>query len=162
MARYVLDSNIYIEMKNGPYGFDIAPRFWKWIDREAAEGILYSPEAVCRELSSYDDDLALWTRARAGTPLFIEPDEETQRRYREVADYVESRYPPHRVAEFLSGADPWVIAQAWRDGSYVVTHESRVDQGSKKPKIPNICEHFGVEYTKIYDLIRLRGFSLGN
>jgi hypothetical protein len=110
MARYCLDSNIYIEMKNGPYGFDIAPAFWGWIEREAGTGVLYSPGAVYRELVSYDDELSSWIRSRAGAPLFAEPDQDAQERYREVCDYAAAQYPPLKAAVFLSGADPWVIA----------------------------------------------------
>lgn len=162
MARYCLDSNIYIEMKNGPYGFDIAPAFWAWLEREAEAGILYSPEAVCRELLSYKDDLAEWVRLRAASRLFAgPPDREAQELYREVIDYAQSHYPPHKAAEFLEGADPWVIAQARRDGSIVVTHEARVDASSTKPKIPNICERFRVEYIKLYELLRIRGARFG-
>jgi hypothetical protein len=162
MARYCLDSNIYIEMKNGPYGFDIAPAFWAWLEREAEAGNIYSPEAVCRELLSYKDELADWVRTHEKSPLFAEaPDREAQELYREVVDFVQSNYPTHKAAEFLAGADPWVIAQARRDRSVVVTHEARVVASSTKPKIPNICERFGVEYVKLYDLLRLRGARFG-
>jgi hypothetical protein len=53
MERFVLDSNVFIEMKNGPYGFEIAPRFWEWIDREGEAGVLYSSSKVYREISNY-------------------------------------------------------------------------------------------------------------
>jgi Domain of unknown function (DUF4411) len=160
MERFVLDSNVFIEMKNGPYGFEIAPRFWEWIEREAEAGILYSSSKVYRELSDYHDELAVWVKARAESKLFIEPDVETQVRYRDIADYAETAFPPHRVSKFLEGADPWVIAQAWRDGTTVITQEGHVDASSRKPKIPNICEHFGVEYMNLYQLVRLRNLRL--
>ena len=70
-------------------------------------------------------------------------------------------YPSHQASAFLGGADPWVIAQALCDGSTVVTHESHAGPGSKKVKIPNVCEAFGVRYIKIYDLLRIRGARLG-
>lgn len=162
MERYCLDSNIYIEMKNGPYGFDIAPGFWIWLEHEAESGTLYSPEAVCRELLSYKDELAEWVRNRQTTSLFTAPpDREVQQRFREVADFVQAHYPHHKVIEFLAGADPWVIAQAWHDGSVVVTHEAHVDTKSKKPKIPNLCDQFGIKYIKLYDLLRSRKAKFG-
>jgi hypothetical protein len=42
----------------------------------------------------------------------------------------------------------------------VITQEGRVDPSSKKPKIPNICERFGVKYLNVYQLIRMRGLRL--
>ena len=43
MPEYWLDSNIFIEGKKGPYGFDIAPRFWVLID-ELVAGSRYVSE----------------------------------------------------------------------------------------------------------------------
>lgn len=30
---YLIDANVLIEAKNRYYAFDIAPGFWKWLDR---------------------------------------------------------------------------------------------------------------------------------
>jgi len=160
MDRCVLDSNIYIEMKNGPYGFDIVPGFWAWIEREAEAGTLYSPRAVYEEISRGDDDLAAWFKARSSTHLFVQPDAEVQAAYRRIADRVVADYEPHQASDFLSGADPWVIAQAQGDGAIVVTHEHRGGQGVKRVLIPNLCDIFGLRYIKIYDLLRARNFRL--
>jgi len=161
MERFVLDSNVYIEMKNGPYGFDIVPVFWSWLDGEAETGILSSPRAVYEEITAGDDDLAAWFKARAASPLFVQPDANVQDAYRRIADRIVADYEPHQAREFLSVADPWVIAQAMAEGSIVVTHEKRTGPGAKQPKIPNVCDLFGLRSTKIYDLLRARGFRAG-
>ena len=40
MQRFCLDSNVFIQAKNGPYGFDIVPAFWEFLDKKAEEGII--------------------------------------------------------------------------------------------------------------------------
>jgi hypothetical protein len=161
MAGFVLDSNVYIEMKNGPYGFDTFPVFWTWIDQEAAAGTISSPRAVYEEIAKGDDELAAWFKERSTAPLFAQPRAETQAALRRVGDWVVANYEPHQAAEFLAGADPWVIAHAMAGGSVVVTHEKRTGPGAKQPKIPNVCDVFGVGAIKIYDLLRIRGFRAG-
>ncbi|MCB0596496.1 MAG: DUF4411 family protein [Lewinellaceae bacterium] len=59
--------------------------------------------------------------------------------------------------DFLSGADPWVIAQAKVEGAKVITMEKLVGSESKKVKIPNICIEFDVEWLSTYQLLRALG-----
>jgi hypothetical protein len=47
---YLLDANVFIEAKNGYYGFDFAPAFWDWLDHEHSNGNLFSIEKVRDEL----------------------------------------------------------------------------------------------------------------
>ena len=39
----------------------------------------------------------------------------------------------------------------------VVTGEQLVDPSSKKPKIPNVCKQFGVDYIGPYEMLRQLG-----
>ena len=113
MAEYWLDSNTFIEAKNGPYGFDIAPGFWVLLDQKADEGVILSTTLVYNELvADPEDELADWVKERRASGLFVDPDEAVQDVFREIAEYVNSYYEQNQAAEFLSGADPWVIAHA--------------------------------------------------
>ena len=160
MARYCVDTNVFIEAKNGPYGFDIAPGFWDWVDSMVSTSSLYSPRAVYDELAEGNDYLAEWIKKRKNSGMFADPDEETQIRFKNVANYVSSNYADPHVATFLSGADPWVISQALADNSVVVTKETAVNLNSKKVKIPNICHHFGVSCINTYTMLRESGAVL--
>ena len=55
---YWLDANVFIQAKNGPYAFDIAPSFWNWLVSMADQGIFKSPTQVYGELANGTDDLA--------------------------------------------------------------------------------------------------------
>ena len=154
MRRYCLDTNVFIQAKNGPYGFDIVPAFWDWIDQQVASGIIYSSTTVYSELEDGDDELASWVRERRESGLFAEPDTIVQQRFREIAEYVESTYPRHESQEFLAKADPWIVAHGKAEGSVAVTHEILVPANSSRVKIPNVCVHFGVEYINPYVMLR--------
>jgi len=154
MADYCLDSNVFIVAKNGPYGMDFAPGFWEWLDVEYEAGNIISSIMVYNELSDGDDELSDWVHARRETGFFVQPDEEVQALFTQIADYVNATYLPEEAEKFLDGADPWIIAQAIASGTKVVTHESRVGANSTKVKIPNVADHFGVECIGPYQLLR--------
>jgi hypothetical protein len=154
MAQYWLDSNVFIEAKDGPYSFDILPDFWVWLEQQAVTGIICSSSTVYEELLAGNDDLAAWVRARKDCGLFILPDQSVQTKFTEIADYVKRRYDDANSALFLERADPWVIAHASCDGGTVITHESHVPENSRKAKIPNVCNQFRVKWANTYGMLR--------
>jgi len=154
MQKYCLDTNVLIQAKNGPYGFDIAPSFWELIDQKIEEKIISTSILVYKELTDGTDELAKWIRDRRESGCFIEPDKDVQYKLGAIADYVNENHPQHEAAEFLSGADPWVIALAKTTNAIVVTQERLVSSESKKVKIPNICKKFGVLYIDTYQMLR--------
>ena len=54
MADYWLDADSLIQTKNGPYGFDIAPSFWSFIEQKMNEGTVSSCSMVFEELENGD------------------------------------------------------------------------------------------------------------
>ena len=56
MPDYWLDSDSLIQTKNGPYGFDIAPTFWNFIEQKMNEGVIASSIMVYGELENGDED----------------------------------------------------------------------------------------------------------
>ena len=162
MVDYWLDSSVFIEGLKGPYGFDLAPRFWIVLDEMAGEGLLACPKMVYDELSDGQDDLADWAKNRKETSLFAGIDAVVQARFRKVCAYVIGRYPDNQSRRrFLDRADPWVIAHAIANGGAAVTHERRNPDGSAKVKIPNVCENFGVRCIDVYRMLRDRGVTWG-
>ena len=160
MPDFWLDTDSFITPKNGPYGFDIAPGFWSFLEQKVNEGIIASSRLVYEELhNGAEDELRKWAEARKDSGLFVEPDSDVQAAFRKIADYVEDNYPPHQATEFLKGADPWIIAHAKAHGGRVVTFE-RAAPHSKKPKIPVISDEFGVKAMNIYEVLRELGCKL--
>lgn len=62
MKRHCLDANVLIQAKNGPYGFDIVPAFWNWLDQQVSNQTIFSSIMVYKELSEGNDDLAVWVK----------------------------------------------------------------------------------------------------
>jgi len=160
MNPFCLDSNVFIQAKNGPYGFDIAPGFWEFLDQQISKGTIFSSIEVYEELVAGNDVLADWIKVRKHSGGFIDSDADVQSTYREIADFVSKVYADHQVSLFLEKADPWVIALAKVGNAIVVTQETLIIGPHQKIKIPNICKEFGVEYMDTYQMMRILKASL--
>ena len=180
MPEYWIDTDVFIQAKNGPYAFDVTPEFWALLDSMNEAGRVASSSLVYRELQRVKDDLAEWARERRATAedaqltlgpewarerratsMFVEPDPDTQMAFQEVAQHVSERYDPNQAAMFLAAADPWLIAHAMASGGKVVTQETRAGENSKRVKIPNVCDAFGVESLNMDDMLRELGATIG-
>ena len=153
---------MFIEGKKGPYGFDIAPRFWELIDEMIEGGRISCPTRVLRELLDGQDDLSAWARERRNSGLFIEADPAVQEATAQVIQLVATHYPDNQARRrFLDRADPWVIAHARVDGGTVVTSETRVPDNSLQVKIPNVCDQLPVQVRSInvYQMLRELGVA---
>ena len=162
MPKFWIDASVLIQAKNGPYGFDIVPGFWTFMDRMSAAEAMSSTTLVYDELvQDSEDELAEWAKERRGSPLFTEPDEDVQRALADIALHVVENYESNQAAQFLRKADAWLIAHAVAHGGKVATQETRVDTTSKKVKIPNVCDAFGIEAVNMYQMMRELGASIG-
>ena len=151
---YLLDANTYIEAKNRYYQIGFCPAYWQWLEQQFQLGMLGSVSTVYDELARKGDELSDWVHNHRHHFHDISA-EEIQLQMAEVAQYVADlpNKDERSIANFLSGADPWLIARASIYGETIVTHESLVDNASKKVKIPNICAHFGVPHINTFELL---------
>ena len=94
--------------------------------------------------------------------FFAEPDIPVQENLRKIVTYImqEKRFAEHHCYAFLEKADPWLIATAMTGDYTVVTHEKKDGPGSRKVKIPAICEEFEVPYLSIFELMRIKRVEL--
>lgn len=153
--KHLLDANTLIEAKNRYYGMTFCPAFWQWLLLQNQALELASITSVMDEIAKGKDELAEWT---ANNPAFFHAisDEQTQAAYIDVAAHVAQLSPnmkPGALEEFLSGADPWLIAKAMCTGATVVTHEVLNLEVKRKFIIPNVCKHFQVPYMNTFELL---------
>jgi len=161
MARFWLDANVFIRpQREGFYGLRLAPSFWRLIEDRSALGTLASPRQVFVELANFMDELSAWANERRDSGLFVDPSQEDQENLTKVADYVNQNYPGRKAAEFLGGADPWVIAHAITDAGIIVSFESRVSIDSQTPKVPNVAQAFHIETITLYRMLQLLNTSI--
>lgn len=159
---YWLDTSALIESKKRWYRFDVVPGFWSFIDAKVNEGVICSPVAVYEELIlRTDDDLAAWAKQRKGMPFFQDPNEAVQDFIGDVADHVKTYGPVKAADDFLDGADPWMVAYARIHGGTVITLEAGAVPGrTPKVKLPIVCEHFGVEWDSLFEMLDQLGMRL--
>ncbi|NRR34330.1 DUF4411 family protein [Oxalobacteraceae bacterium] len=153
--KYLLDSNTLIEAKNRYYSMTVCPAYWLWLIQKNQSHDVASITSVSKELREGKDELAEW--AIANPEIFLEvDDDETQINFGEVANLVFGKAATMKtgaVEEFLSGADPWLIAKAMTTKATVVTHEAFHADVKRKFLIPNICRHFGVSWINTFEML---------
>ena len=157
--RFCLDTNSLITAKDQYYGFDVVPQFWDWLEVQVRGGIVYSPLAVYKEWMGGSDQLKEWVKILRTKGLRTQPSNGVQQKLGIVVQHVSASYAEHNAEHFLAKADPWAIAQAWHDGSYLVTHEKLVGEGAKRVMIPNVCRDIcpAVKCIKTPDMLGLLG-----
>jgi hypothetical protein len=147
---YSLDTSSLIAAFHEWYPIKNFPVLWHKIEELIKDGRLKMLEAVFKE-AMRDLEIEEWCDQRELEQyLQLEVDDAVETEF----DEVQLRFP--RLVNTRTGksaADPWVIALAMATPNcVVVTQESH---GSKrKPKIPDVCDHFEVEYIRMVDLIK--------
>jgi len=133
---------------------DIFVSLWDKLDAEIRASSIVCPDEVYRELERRDDPLFRWVKDRKDA-LFV-PLERTLQAHVATIGGVFPYYTAGDSDD--NAADPWVVALAMERGLTVVTQETR--QGSLDfPKIPRVCDRFGVRYVNTFDYMRAKGWT---
>jgi hypothetical protein len=87
--------------------------------------------------------------------MFVPLDEDIQRATQEILDQF-----PRLVGTMKdrNRADPFVIALAKVKVAIVVTGEKNVGTRDR-PRIPIVCDHFGISHRTMLELIREKGWT---
>ena len=141
MSVYWIDAGVLISAKNGLYAMELVQKFWTFIEAHLTAGTIRMPKMCFDEVTDGNDELARWCKQRRNIGYFCckSSGRDVQDRYGAVAEYVARNHKPHAAADFLKGADGWVIAHALATSGYVVTEELR-NQYKSKVKIPIVAK----------------------
>ncbi|WP_213573258.1 DUF4411 family protein [Rhodococcus sp. USK13] len=152
MDTYLVDTNVIVLMKRYTPR-DLHPSLWQAVEALVSDGRLMIPREVLEELDRVEDELAPWAKRMDG---FV--DEPTLEDIQIVAD-ISAAHPGWVVGQ-QNGADPWVVAQAYRLGSVIVTDERAKgpNTADKNLKIPNVAAKYNVECINMNDLGRREGW----
>jgi hypothetical protein len=127
----------------------------EWIVGLIQDGKLIVSRSVFDELQVGGDDLFAWVRGHRATCV-QEDNEAIQNQVIAI-----QRDWPDGGTDFgrrLRGADLFVIGHAVCAQGQVVSHES--DAGNlRDPRIPDACNHLGIECLSIMDVLEKEGFS---
>jgi hypothetical protein len=152
---YLLDANTFIEAKGRYYGMTICPAYWEWLLKAHEKEEIGSIEMVKTELANGNDELAQWVKSNS--QIFVsEEAQEIQECFGAsvapaVSGMIHMKDGTH--AEFMSGADPWLIATAMATGATIVTQEVYKSDIKKKIHIPNVCSLLGVPYMNTFEML---------
>ena len=152
---YVVDSNTFRVLGNYyPARF---PSLWEQLNALVAEGRWSSVREARKELDlqNVSEHVDQW--AESVKRIFVPP---STHDLEKVAEILAVRHFQQLIGEKqrLRGwpvADPFIVARAMTSGGCVVTEEEWKKNGAK---IPNVCEHFGVDWTSLEGLMDREGW----
>jgi hypothetical protein len=147
-----MDSSSLIEGWNTLYPPDSFPGLWARIEALIAAGEIVSSAEVMKEIERKDDLLLAWCKPRAS--MFLPLSAEIQR----TASSILANLP--KLVDARTGksmADPFVVATAKVTSTKLVTQE-RPTGRAHRPKIPEACEHAGVAWLNLLDVIKVEGW----
>lgn len=148
---YFLDANVFIQAKNLHCGL-VCPAFWDWLDRENANGKVFSIQRVSDELQEGGDELADWATQRPA--FFLEPKIDLPPALRAVSTWATSQgYEMAAVNTFLQVADYYLVGQAVAQKHIIVTHEI-ASTSIRKIKIPDACIGLGIRCLTPFEMLR--------
>lgn len=153
-VRFCLDTNVFIEAWTKHYAPNLAPTYWEQLDALAREGMIFSPIEVRREIEVIDDELWDWVRNR--DYLFRDISDPIQENVRQILAAYPTLVDNTRQRSI---ADPWVIATAMAETAIVVTKEVGVGLGSRRLKIPDVCDALGIACINEFEFIRQVGIT---
>ena len=144
------------------YPFDVFPSFWTKLINLSENDKILSIDKVKKELcdTSSPDDLSIWCNDQIGEGFFVDTTSCIDI-YADIAKWTigSTQYTQNAKDEFLQTdlADPWLIAYALKNNCKIVTYESSDPYAKRKIKIPEPCNHFGVECTTPVQMMRELG-----
>ncbi|RMZ60404.1 DUF4411 family protein [Chryseobacterium nematophagum] len=162
MKKYLLDSNILIQAHRMHYPFDVFPSFWSKLINLSENNFILSIDKVKKEICeiSNPDNLSNWCMNDIRDTFFVDTSSCVDA-YSQIAIWanVNTQYTQNAKDEFLQTdlADPWLIAYALKNNCKIVTYENSDPYAKRKIKIPEPCNHFGVEFTTPIQMMRELG-----
>lgn len=158
MTCYLLDADVLIQAKNGAYGFDIVPGFWRWIEAAHASGRVFVVRKVADEIEAGADELATWMSNQPAS-FKIATDSGDAGSLGAVSAWAtaSTTYRQSAIATFLAAGDYYLVAQAHARGYTVVTHEVPAPQSKTRIKIPDACNALTVPWMSLFEMLRTEG-----
>lgn len=165
---YLVDANTLITPYQQYYPFDLFPNFWRFIKNEICKKNIVILDKVYNELVKGGDDLSNWLKNIRELKKIGYANEKIIGKYQKVINYIsESEYYNQKALDKWSDneiADPWLIACASVFNYTIITFESPNSNlkanKSSNPKIPDVCDHFGVKCENLFYMMRNLSFKI--
>ena len=142
----------------GNYYPDRFPSFWEMFNDFVEVGRILSVREVLNELELQSTKAHLDQWVRKNKRMFLSPGPEETEFISAIFEVGHFRQLVS-VENLLKGrpvADPFVVAAAKAHGACTVTEESMREHAAK---IPNVCDHFGIEWTNVEGFMEREGWT---
>ncbi|MBQ6344096.1 MAG: DUF4411 family protein [Anaerolineaceae bacterium] len=166
---FLIDSNTLITPYRQYYPFDFAVSFWNQMKFHIENGNIVILDLVRDEILCGEDQLSQWLEAIKIKKYIDHREEDILRKYAEVMQYVNSCgfYNDTAFTMWANDkvADPWLVSVAQVRNLSLVTQETNTyvlnkSNPTKRIRIPDVANHFGVKVISLFDMMRLLSFSL--
>lgn len=157
--RYSIDTNVIVSfLGDGDaelYPVDVFGPQWDFLEAAFKDGRVVAAKRVATELRKWErlDRVKVWVRDHRYVFRDIESSAQLV-----AAKEIVNRYPAYGLDMNRLG-DLEVMALAKARGLTVVSLESQKQHRLDRPKIPNVCAEFGIEYLGFHDFLRADGFA---
>jgi hypothetical protein len=134
------------------------PSFWSDLGDLVSQGRVVSVREVLKELERWEIKSHLQEWVKANRAIFMLPTQEETLFVSKIFSVPHFQQLLSRK-QMLTGAplaDPFVIASAKVRKGCVVTEETKRPNAAK---IPNVCEHFGIDYTNLEGFMEREGWT---
>ena len=146
---FCLDTSAFLDAWERWYPQDVFPGVWEEMDTLIELGTVVAPEDVLHEMQKKSDGVYQW--AKTHRERFLPLADEIQISLRTIMGTFPDNFVDPRKGR--SGADPIVVATAMAGGHTVVTGE-RPSGNRKKPKIPDVCQHYNIRCCNFMEMLR--------
>lgn len=155
--RFLIDSNVFIEAKYFHYNFNYCRIFWDFILDLHSKGLVYSINAVRKELTIKDDELSDWVKNEVPSGFF--EDENTSfNSYAQLMTWSQS-LDVHEKAKIdfadITKADAFLIAHAMSHNMSIITHEAEKPGAKRRILIPNAAKAQGVKTITLFEFLAI-------
>jgi hypothetical protein len=160
-AEYALDTNVVVSFLGNSdsehYPMDVFKPQWDFLEAAMKDGRVIAPRVVEAELEKWQQTVTQmkpWLDEHKYLFRDIESDEQLA-----CAKQIVNAYPAYASSTNYLG-DLEVMALAKARSLTVISLEQRATQHSdRRPKIPNICEEFGITWVNLAGFLRAEGFA---
>jgi hypothetical protein len=156
---FIIDANVLITPYNAYYSFEFAPVFWEKMAQHIELKNILILDKVFDEIVAKEDLLSAWIKKIRGLEQISHKKSQIIENYGNIIKHIENSGFYNSIAlndwSKETKADPWIIATAMTYNYTVITFEDfnhglHINQPSKNPKIPNICQHFSIKWANLF------------
>jgi hypothetical protein len=159
--KYSIDTNVVVSfLGDGDhelYPVDVFGPQWEFLEAALKGGRVVAAKRVATELKKWErlDRVKVWLGDHRYVFRDIESDAQLV-----AAKEIVNKYPAYGLDVNRLG-DLEVMALAKARGLTVISLESTKQHRPDRPKIPNVCEEFGIGHVSFHDFLRAEGFAEG-